>query len=92
VIDALIGEPKLVGKGVGTALLKHAVPRVLERFPDATRILAAPAAANVAACRALEKGEFALVEELELPKAGRGTSRVYVLGLSRLCDEAVGVV
>lgn len=79
VIDALIGETKLVGHGVGTALLEYAVPRVLEWFPEAKRILAAPATANVASTRVLEKGGFSLVHEGELKRDGRPASRIYAL-------------
>ena len=83
VIDALIGEPTKIGRGVGTALLSHVIPRILERFPDATRILGAPAAENVASWRVLEKGGFELVHESELARDARPLSRVYSLELKR---------
>ncbi|HUR49906.1 MAG TPA: GNAT family N-acetyltransferase [Acidimicrobiales bacterium] len=82
VIDGLIGEPERVGRGVGSALLRHVVPRLSERFPDATRILGAPAAANAASCRVLEKAGFTLLHEGELVRDGRPLSRIYALDLS----------
>lgn len=79
VIDALIGNPAAVGRGVGSALLQHAIPRALERYPDAGRLLASPKARNAASCRVLDKAGFALVHEGELVRDGQPVSRIYSL-------------
>lgn len=81
VLDALIGEPTLVGRGVGSALLAHALERARHRFPEARRILGSPAATNAASCRVLEKAGFELVHEGEFPRDGRPLTRVYSLEL-----------
>ena len=91
VIDALIGDATKVGRGVGTALLEHVLPRLLERFPDATDILGAPAAANVASWRVLEKGGFELVHEGELVRDGRPLSRIYRLACTPAAAADISV-
>lgn len=87
VVDALIGEPNRVGKGVGSALLAHVVPRLLERYPGTTRILGSPAAENTASCRVLEKAGFLLVHEGELPRDGRPVTRVYSLEVAERSER-----
>lgn len=80
-IDALIGEPAAVGRGVGSALLEHVLARIPERFPGTRRVLGSPEVTNAASCRVLEKAGFELVHEGELPRDGRPRTRIYTLEL-----------
>ena len=79
VVDGLIGEPARVGRGVGSALLEYVLPRLLERYPNTTRILGSPDANNAASCRVLEKAGFVLVHEGEFPRDCRPLTRIYSL-------------
>ncbi|PJJ56198.1 aminoglycoside 6'-N-acetyltransferase [Mumia flava] len=57
--DYLIGEPDLVGRGLGTAMLRAYVPAVLlDAHPDAPWIVACPDARNAASLRVLDKLGF----------------------------------
>ncbi|MEX1008474.1 MAG: GNAT family N-acetyltransferase [Acidimicrobiia bacterium] len=60
-IDYLIGEPERVGRGLGSRMIRAFVPTVFERYPELTRVVAAPQQANVASWRALEKAGFARI-------------------------------
>ncbi len=57
-IDYLLGEPGLVGQGVGTAAIATFAADTLARYPDIDCVVAAPQQANVASWRALEKAGF----------------------------------
>jgi aminoglycoside 6'-N-acetyltransferase len=57
-IDYLIGEPDLVGRGIGTAAIAAFVPMVFARYPDLDRVVAVPQQANVGSWRILEKAGF----------------------------------
>lgn len=60
-IDYAIGEPALVGRGVGTAMVGALVEEV-RRIEPAAGLLVTPEAANIASRRVLEHNGFALVE------------------------------
>jgi len=59
-IDYAIGDPAWIGRGAGTTLVTALVTEGRRHFPGAG-ILAAPAAANAASRRVLEKNGFHLV-------------------------------
>ncbi len=77
-IDYLIGEPELVGHGIGTRVIGEFVRRVWERFPAAVGVVADPQPTNIASCRALEKNGFRSVFEGRLAN-DPVDSRVYRL-------------
>lgn len=54
-IDYLIGSPELVGRGLGTRMIRSALERIWGERPDIPAVLVAVAAANTASWRALEK-------------------------------------
>ena len=56
-IDYLIGEPDLIGKGLGTALIRQFSEELLAR-PGAHTVTADPEPDNVASIRAAEKAGF----------------------------------
>ncbi len=57
-IDYLIGEPDVVGRGVGRAMIAEFVDRSWSRYPDAGRCVVALQQANTASWRALEGAGF----------------------------------
>jgi aspartate racemase len=61
-IDYAIGDPALIGSGVGTALIAALVAHIRQRHPDAG-IIADPEATNAASRRVLSKNGFGLVGE-----------------------------
>jgi aminoglycoside 6'-N-acetyltransferase len=62
-IDYLIAEPANRGRGLGTRLVRHAVARTWTDLPDASAVLVAVVAANVASWRALQKAGLVRVAE-----------------------------
>ena len=56
-IDFLIGEPDLIGKGLGTALLAQLTKDLLSR-PGAHTVIADPEPDNIASIRAAERAGF----------------------------------
>jgi aminoglycoside 6'-N-acetyltransferase len=60
-IDYAIGEPAVIGQGVGTAMVGALVEEV-RRIEPAAGLLVTPEAANTASRRVLEHNGFALVE------------------------------
>ncbi|WP_456697375.1 GNAT family N-acetyltransferase [Aeromicrobium sp. P5_D10] len=57
--DYLIGEPDLVGRGIGTAMITTFCREVLCRdYPDAPRFVASPDVRNARSIRMLEKCGF----------------------------------
>jgi aminoglycoside 6'-N-acetyltransferase len=61
-IDYAIGEPTMVGRGVGTDLVAALVVHVRLRYP-AAGIIADPETGNMASRRVLEKNGFTLLAE-----------------------------
>jgi len=58
-IDYLIGEPRLVERGIGTRMIWHYVRDVVfPAYPRVPRIIASPDARNTRSIRALEKAGF----------------------------------
>jgi aminoglycoside 6'-N-acetyltransferase len=78
-IDYALGEPALVGRGVGTALIAALVAHVRARCPGAG-IIADPEAANLASRRVLEKNGFVLLDERPVPsEASMAPMAIYRL-------------
>jgi aminoglycoside 6'-N-acetyltransferase len=65
-IDYGIGEPDLIGLGIGARLIAGLVALLAELHPGAP-ILVGPSAANVASCRVLERNGFVLVDVRDVP-------------------------
>ena len=59
-IDYVIGEPEMIGRGIGSALIEAFSAAVFDRYPDAESIVVTPQAANRASCRVLEKAGYTL--------------------------------
>jgi len=58
-VDYVIGEPSLVGKGIGTRVLRTFLRDVVRTYyPDATKYVACPDHRNAASLRVLEKLGF----------------------------------
>jgi aminoglycoside 6'-N-acetyltransferase len=57
-IDYLIGEPDLIGQGIGSAAIEEFSATVFDRYPDVDTILVTPQEANRASCRVLEKAGY----------------------------------
>lgn len=66
-VDYLIGEPDLVGRGLGTAVITAFVERLWATQPDATCIVVPVASANGASWRMLLKCGFDVVARGVLP-------------------------
>jgi RimJ/RimL family protein N-acetyltransferase len=63
-IDYIIGEPELIGRGIGTRMIwQYVRDIVLPAFPDAPRVLASPDVRNGRSIRALEKAGFRRTHE-----------------------------
>jgi len=58
-IDDYLGEPALVGQGIGTAAIAAFAAGTFARYPEVEWIIAAPQQDNTASWRALEKAGFA---------------------------------
>jgi aminoglycoside 6'-N-acetyltransferase len=65
-IDYLIGEPDLVGKGVGTEMIRAFVSRIWIDEPAVGHVVVPVNSANVASWRALLKAGFRLVARGDL--------------------------
>jgi aminoglycoside 6'-N-acetyltransferase len=65
-IDYFIGEPELIGRGVGTAVIAAFVDRVWSQQPDVTHIVVPVNSLNVASWRALQNAGFELVARGDL--------------------------
>jgi aminoglycoside 6'-N-acetyltransferase len=59
-IDYLIGEPELLGRGIGSAMIRAAVDAIWRDHPAAPSIIVPVSTANVASWRALERAGFTL--------------------------------
>jgi aminoglycoside 6'-N-acetyltransferase len=80
-IDYLIGEPELVGRGVGRRLISQFVGASWNRYPSANRIVVALQQENIASWRALEASGFRRVWQGDLVSADpsdQGPSFLYI--------------
>jgi aminoglycoside 6'-N-acetyltransferase len=80
-IDYLIGEPDLVGRGVGRRLISQFVSDSWSRYPTAERIVVAVQQENIASWRVLEAAGFHRVWEGDLVSSDpsdQGPSFIYV--------------
>jgi RimJ/RimL family protein N-acetyltransferase/N-acetylglutamate synthase-like GNAT family acetyltransferase len=58
-IDYFIGEPTLIGRGIGTRMIGEFISTVIRRHhPRVEKVIADPEVGNTASCRALEKNGF----------------------------------
>ena len=81
-IDYLVGEPGLVGQGIGSRAIRAFSADVLPRYPAANAVVAAPQQANFASWKALERAGFerAWAGQLESDDPGdAGPAFVYRL-------------
>ena len=60
-IDYFLGEPDLLGRSLGSAMMRAAVEAIWRDYPNAPSIIVPVSRANVASWRALERAGFALV-------------------------------
>ena len=65
-IDQLLGDPTLLGRGIGTAVISRFVAELF-RDPAVREIIADPAPGNVRAVRAYEKAGFVAGGVVETP-------------------------
>ena len=59
-IDYLIGEPELLGRGHGSAMIRAAVEAIWRDYPGAPSIIVPVSRANVASWHALQRAGFML--------------------------------
>jgi aminoglycoside 6'-N-acetyltransferase len=59
-IDYFVGEPTLVGRGVGTAMIVAFAARTFDEWPDVSCLVVPVVSANVASWRALQAAGFRL--------------------------------
>jgi aminoglycoside 6'-N-acetyltransferase len=81
-IDYLIGEPDLVGQGIGRLTISRFVDECWRRYPSEGRTVVALQQDNVASWRALEASGFRRVWQGDLASpdpSDRGPSFIYVL-------------
>lgn len=78
-LDYLIGVPDLVGKGVGTRLLRFAVAATWTDYPEATAIIVPVHARNIASWRVLEKAGLRRVAEVEMTPDNPVDDRAHVV-------------
>lgn len=81
-IDYLIGEPDIIGRGIGSQAIARFSPLVFDAYPDLEVIVAAPQHANRASCRALEKAGYTLTGVRQLDSddpSDAGPAAIYVL-------------
>lgn len=83
-IDYLIGEPHLIDRGLGTAMI-HAVVRALSAETPGASVLVGVDAQNAASRRVLEKNGFVLVDERDIASEAEPLTALY-----RLEPGAVG--
>ncbi|MET7872822.1 GNAT family N-acetyltransferase [Streptomyces cyaneofuscatus] len=78
-MDYLIGEPQLVGRGIGPRMIRSAVQPIWDEHPDALCVLVPVSAANRASWRALEKAGMRRVAEGELEPDNPVDGRAHYL-------------
>jgi len=80
-IDYLVGDPCLVGRGIGFAMVEAFTDLVFATYPDVDRIVVTPQAANRSSCRVLEKAGYELRWTGALPSdhpSDAGDAALYV--------------
>jgi aminoglycoside 6'-N-acetyltransferase len=78
-IDYFIGEPDLVGRGVGSGMLTTFVGRLWRELPGASCVLVPVNAENAASWRALERAGFRRVAAGEMTPDDPLGSRLHVI-------------
>lgn len=78
-IDYLIGDPQLVGRGLGPRMIRSAVQAIWDEHPDAPGVLVPVSAANRASWRALEKAGLLRVAEGEMEPDNPVDDRAHYL-------------
>jgi aminoglycoside 6'-N-acetyltransferase len=67
-VDLLIGEPDLVGRGLGPEILRSFISRIgWPTYPEVRRYMAGPSLENVRSRRAFEKAGFSFVRTADVP-------------------------
>lgn len=78
--DYLIGDPALIGRGVGTRMIWEFCRDVLRReYPSAPRFLASPDPRNLRSLRVLDKCGFARGPEITTGSQGSGSAEREVV-------------
>jgi RimJ/RimL family protein N-acetyltransferase len=80
-IDYLLGEPNLIGRGIGTAAIGAFTQLVFDRYTDVDCIVVTPQAANHRSCRVLEKNGYTCewIGHLDSNDPGdRDTAALYI--------------
>ena len=80
-IDYLIGDPALVGRGVGAAMIERFSTQLFADLPEIDVIVVTPQADNLASCRALERAGYEHVWHGRLDSddpSDAGPSAIYV--------------
>lgn len=77
-IDYLIGDPRDVRRGLGTALIAAAIDEIRRHQPEAA-LLVSVDVTNLASRRVLEKNGFVLVDERSIPSEPEALSALYRL-------------
>ena len=57
-IDYFIGEPDLLGRGIGSAAVAAFTSMVFAEYEDVDSVVVTPQAANIPSCRVLEKAGY----------------------------------
>ncbi|MFE8972116.1 GNAT family N-acetyltransferase [Streptomyces cyaneofuscatus] len=78
-MDYLIGEPQLIGRGIGPRMIRSALQAIWDEHPDAPCVLVPVSAANRASWRALEKAGMVRVAEGELEPDNPVDGRAHYL-------------
>lgn len=66
-IDFFLGEPAMLGRGLGTAAVERFTTQVVLRQPGIRRVIGGPAATNARSIRVFEKAGFRRVREAVVP-------------------------
>jgi aminoglycoside 6'-N-acetyltransferase len=75
-VDYAIGEPHLLGRGIGTAMLWAWVRSARHRYRDVSTYFAAPEHTNLASLRVLEKVGFVPGTWFDEPRADGSVATV----------------
>ncbi|NUR87552.1 MAG: acetyltransferase [Nonomuraea sp.] len=78
-IDYLIGDPALVGRGVGPLMIRSMLERTWADFPDTPCVIVPVSAHNRASWRALEKAGLRRVAEGDMDPDNPADDRAHVI-------------